>query len=110
MPAPKSILEAADTEGSPFNVTREKAFILFGDLPADEFARLQMRDPAGTWRDISAGSGVRFEEDDFNRLADDPGSLKFFYAAPGQNYRIVVSVAGGVAWLLYGDPIAGLKD
>ena len=110
MPAPKKILFVDETEGDPFHIVREKAFILFEDLPAGAIARLEMLDPAGAWTDISEGSGVRFEDDDFNAAATKPGSLKFFYAAPGQNYRLVASVIGGIAWLLYGDPIPGVGE
>ena len=110
MPAPQQILVATKTVGSEFNIVREKAFVLCGGLPAGENVRLQMQDPIGTWRDISEGSGVRFEASDFHSTATNPGSLKFFYAAPGQLYRLVASAAGAVAWLLYGDPIPGVSE
>lgn len=107
MPAPREILTVAQTMGDEFVVLREKAFILFTDLPATATARIEMQDPAGDWVDISSGSGVRFEDTDFNAGATKPGALKFFYVAQGQKYRILASVVGGRAWLLYNDRVVG---
>ena len=110
MPASKLVLTATKTEGVAFNILREKAFILIRDLPSGGSVRLEIMDPDGDWVDISEGSGVLFDASDFNAAATEPGSLKFFYAAPGQNYRLVASAAGGKAWLLYSDPIPGVHE
>ena len=110
MPGPRKVLSAGDTIGVEFNVLIERAFILFADLPDGAVARLQIQDPDGGWRDVSAGDGVRFDEEDFDEDVDNPGAMKFFYAAPGQTYRLVATAAGGQAWLLYGEPQPGLRQ
>ena len=110
MPAPKQLLVSTESESDPFFIYREKAFILLADLPAGATAHLEIKDPTGVWRDISGGDGVRFEAPDFDSTATKPASLKFFYAAPMQSYRLTVSVAGAVAWLLYGGVPPGAPE
>lgn len=106
----KQVLTDDVLEGDPFHSIREKAFILCVDLPAGAMIRLQILDPAGTWRDISEGSGIRFEGADFNDAAADSGSMKFFYAVPGASYRLVSSFIGAVAWLMYNEIVPGLTE
>ena len=107
----KQVLTETQTVGSVFHVILDRGFIFVVDPPADVEIKLQMLEPDGsTWYDISAESGVKFDSESFDEDVINKGALKFFYAAPFMNYRLVASAAGARAWLTYAVPAPGVKE